>query len=71
MDETRIHPRLNQKNNHTMENHILHLAEQEIDLIYHALEYYPAHLVKGKEKSECFRELKRKITNLPTLEAQG
>lgn len=54
-----------------MENHILHLNEQEVDLIYHALESYPAHLVKGKEKSECFRELKRKIANLPTLEAQN
>ena len=53
-----------------MEKYILHLTEQEIDHIYNALEFYPAHLVssQGKEKAECFKKLKRKFSNQPTLD---
>lgn len=56
-----------------MEKYILHLTEQQVDLIYNALEFYPAHLVssQGKEKAECFKKLKRSISNLPTLDKQG
>ena len=56
-----------------MKKHILHLTEQQVDHIYNALEFYPAHLVvnQGKEKSECFKELKRNISNLTTLDKQG
>ena len=47
-----------------MEKHTLQLTEQEVDIIYHALESYPAHLRKN---SAVHRALQRKIVALPEL----